>query len=100
MFVLPNRETYFDLVMLEVLSLGKIVVASRTGGNKYFEKMNVNGVLLYDTIDEAVEILEEINKMDLITRNKLEKSNLEFFEKNLTSSVMYENYKKMLQTIN
>ena len=43
-FVLPNRETYFDLVMLEVLSLGKIVVASRTGGNKYFEKMNVNGV--------------------------------------------------------
>ena len=35
-FVLPNHETYFDLILLEVLSLGVPVVMSRTGGNKYF----------------------------------------------------------------
>lgn len=43
-FVLPNRETYFDIIMLEVLSCGKIVIASRTGGNKYFEKIGAKGV--------------------------------------------------------
>ncbi|MEE1075056.1 MAG: glycosyltransferase family 4 protein, partial [Acutalibacteraceae bacterium] len=48
-FVLPNLETYFDIVMLEVLALGKPVVASRTGGNKYFERLKPNGVFLYDT---------------------------------------------------
>ena len=41
-FVLPNRETFFDLIMLEVLSLGQIVVASRTGGNKFFEQLLIN----------------------------------------------------------
>lgn len=37
-FILPNRETFFDLIMLEVLSLGQVVLASRTGGNNFFEK--------------------------------------------------------------
>ena len=39
-FVLPNHETYFDLILLEVLSLGVPVVMSRTGGNKFFEQFN------------------------------------------------------------
>lgn len=33
-FVLPNRQTYYDLVLLEVLSMGVPVVATATGGNK------------------------------------------------------------------
>ncbi|WP_299775450.1 glycosyltransferase [uncultured Tateyamaria sp.] len=33
-FVLPNKNTYFDLVMLEAMSLSAAVVASATGGNK------------------------------------------------------------------
>lgn len=33
-FVLPNRRTYFDLVVLEAMSLGATIVASETGGNR------------------------------------------------------------------
>lgn len=33
-FVLPNRQTYYDLVLLEVLSMGIPVIATATGGNK------------------------------------------------------------------
>lgn len=32
LFILPNRETYFDLVMLEVLSIGTPILATWTGG--------------------------------------------------------------------
>lgn len=99
LFILPNRETYFDLVMLEVLSLGKIVVASRTGGNKYFEKMNAEGVFLYNNVDEAIEILDRISKMSREERNILEAKNKEFFNKYLTSSIMYDNYINTLEEI-
>lgn len=98
-FVLPNRQTYFDLVMLEVLSLGKIVIASRTGGNKFFEKMNANGVFLYDTEEEAVELLNSVKKMKEHEKKKLEDSNRHFFEKYLTASSMYNEYLKVIQEI-
>ncbi|EID84148.1 Glycosyltransferase [Treponema sp. JC4] len=47
-FVLPNKETYFDLVLLEVLSIGTIALVSNTGGNKYFDSDKYPGVVLYD----------------------------------------------------
>lgn len=34
LFVLPNRRTYFDLILLEAMSLGVNILASNTGGNK------------------------------------------------------------------
>lgn len=98
-FILPNRDTYFDLVMLEVLSLGKIVVASRTGGNKFFERMNAKGVFLYDTIEEAVNILHTIRGMPIDERKLLERDNYNFYKTHLTASKMYENYISTLDEI-
>lgn len=96
-FVLPNKETYFDIVMLEVLSLGKIVIASRTGGNKFFEKAGCKGVLLYDTIDEAVELLKKVSVMLPEERANLGKTNYEFYKAHNTVSAMYDQY---IATIN
>ena len=98
-FVLPNKETYFDLVFIEVLSLGKIVVASRTGGNKFYEEVGVKGVFLYDSLEEAEEIIKNIKNMSLEERHVLEKANKDFYEKNLTGKVFYENYKKTIDQL-
>ncbi len=98
-FVLPNKETYFDIVMLEVLSLGKIVIASRTGGNKYFEKMGCEGVLLYDTEDEAVELLNKVKQMTKEERILLGQKNKIFYEKYHTVASMYDSYIAMLEDI-
>lgn len=98
-FVLPNKETYFDLVFIEVLSLGKIVVASRTGGNKFYEKSGVKGVFLYDSLEEAEEIIRKVKNMSLEERRILEKANKDFYEKNLTGKVFYENYKKTVNEL-
>lgn len=98
-FVLPNRVTYFDIVMIEILSLGKIVIASRTGGNKFFEKANLPGVLLYDTIDEAVDLLARVKQMPKEQKILLETANKEFYNKNLTNRVMYENYLELLTSL-
>ena len=97
--VLPNRVTYFDIVMMEILSLGKIVLASRTGGNKFFEKNGLPGVFLYDTIDEAVSTLLEIKSMSPSEREALGKQNIEFYSKNLSVASMYDSYMQCIEEI-
>jgi glycosyltransferase involved in cell wall biosynthesis len=47
LFVLPNRQTYFDLILLEAISLNVPVIASSTGGNKSVEALTGGGILLY-----------------------------------------------------
>lgn len=98
-FVLPNRETYFDIVMLEVLSLGKIVIASRTGGNKFFEKAGCEGVFLYDTVEEAVELLKMVRSMTREQRIDLGKKNYQFYIKNNSVASMYDKYVSTLEDI-
>lgn len=96
-FVLPNRETYFDLIMLEVLSLGKIVVASKTGGNKYF--VNCDSVKLYDTLDDAAMMLEGLYSLGSSEKTILELKSKELFEKKFTCENFYNNYKYILSQI-
>lgn len=98
-FVLPNRETYFDIIMLEVLSCGKIVVASKTGGNKYFDKIGAKGVFLYETTDEAVRIIESISAMSRQKREQLEDSNRELFNRLFTTDKYVVKYQDFLNTI-
>lgn len=98
-FILPNRMTYFDIVMMEVLSLGKIVIASRTGGNKYFEKKKVEGVLLYDDTDDAVRLLSMVRAMTPERRAELGLINRSFYEEELTVERMYNNYISFLEDI-
>ena len=94
-FVLPNKETYFDIIMLEILSLGKIVIASRTGGNRYFEG-KCKGVFLYESIEEALVLLDKVKNMTKEQRKVLESSNFEFYKNNLTAHSMYENYMELV----
>ncbi len=98
-FVLPNRVTYFDIVMIEILSLGQIVIASRTGGNKVFEKMNLKGVLLYDTIDEAVDLISKVRSMSSEEKERLSAENIKFYNKYLSNSAMYDNYIQLLKSL-
>ena len=98
-FVLPNRETYFDIIMLEVLSCGKIVVASRTGGNKYFEKIDAQGIFLYDTADEAVDIIKRISLMSKKERQMLEYGNRKLFCDCFTTDKYIKEYLKFLSLI-
>lgn len=98
-FILPNRVTYFDIVMLEILSLSKIVLASRTGGNKYFEKHNLPGVFLYDTEDEAVSILLKIKNMSKEERKQLGVMNEAFYKDNCTVPNMVDSFLRLIDEL-
>lgn len=91
-FILPNKETYFDLVMLEALSSKTVILASRTGGNKYFEKYNAKGIKLFETIDEAVKIVEYLISLGHETLKKIAKDNESIYEKEYTVQKFAERY--------
>lgn len=95
-FLLPNKETYFDLVMIEALSLGSVVIASRTGGNKFYQLHDVPGVLLYDTVEEALSLIETVRAMPPGERQRLGQANLDFYRKHLTSEAFFADYCRVL----
>lgn len=94
-YMLPNRETYFDIAMLQTLSIGKCSVISNTGGNKEFIK--TPGVKLYDTVGEAVRCIDEFINMSKHERENLESLQRKEFKEKYTVEVFYSKYKSLLE---
>ncbi len=61
LYLLPNRETYFDLIVLEVLRAGVPLVLAENGGNRYFKTLPLSeryGITFFDI--DAIELLCQI----------------------------------------
>ena len=84
--------------MLEVLSLGKIIVASNTGGNKFFTE--VESVLLYSDKDDAVQKIESLITSSKERRKELECISKELYNNKFTCELFYRNYKDVYRQIN
>lgn len=99
-FVLPNRQTFFDLVLLETLSLGKISVVSFTGGNKEIVNLT-SGVIGFEkeNVDDLVKKLLYLYNLPEDKRIYLEKENIEIYEKYFTTEIMGRNYIKIIEEI-
>lgn len=98
-FILPNRETYFDLIMLELISLGAIVLCSHTGGNKFFEKYEPNGIIQYSTKQEAIVKAQELMKLTNDDKKKLQNYNVKMYKEYFTSEVFTSAYLEFLDKI-
>ena len=73
-FVLPNRLTYFDLVLIEVLATGRIILAANNGGNRYFAGRS-SGVVLFSGEQDFVEKIEWIQRLPQGERSRMEENN-------------------------
>lgn len=97
--VIPNKETYFDLAVLEALSLGTPIIASRTGGNRYFERMGCEGVVLYDDQEGFTEAVAKLISMSHDEKLALSSKNKLFFEQHHETSVFATNYIDMTDSL-
>jgi len=90
-FVLPNRLTYFDLVLLEVLSAGRIVLAANNGGSRALAGRS-SGIVLFDGEDDLVEKLATIHAMDPDRRRAMEADNRRLYERDYTANAFAQRY--------
>lgn len=99
-FILPNKNTYFDLILLEVLRQGNPVVLTRTGGNKWFYNKGMKGVLFYEYGD-ADQFLNDVGKCLDYKKNScienIKQQNRDFFCKEFNMKAYIENYLHSLE---
>lgn len=98
-FILPNKETYFDLILLEVLSLGIPVILSETGGNKYFKKFKCSAIKLYSTLKEAETSIDYFANASKKSLESMSKEILTIFNDNFTAEKFAKGYLNIISEI-
>lgn len=98
-FVLPNRQTFYDLVLLEVLSAGVPVIASHTGGN-ISVKGDVPELITY-TNDESglVDAIQQIYKKTPEELEKISTSLRDAYNKHFTPEQFAGRYRNTISGI-
>ena len=102
LFILPNKDTYFDIVALEVLRSGTPMMMSNTGGNKYFKTLDGNQGLFffeYGDLDEQVNIIESIIRMPNDEKEEIRKSNIRLFNRHFTMKDFFKRYESLMLKI-
>ncbi len=100
LFILPNRETYFDLVVLEVLSLGKCILMSETGGNNFFKKTLSAGIFYFKK-ENALSLSNAVESFFGNPRHWIdgEKENEKLFQSFFNEKIFAQNYIKLMEEI-
>ena len=107
LYVLPNRETYFDLITLQILRAGIPLLLSSTGGNNYFKELPnelTKGLTYFDInnqpqlIDEVAQIIE-LNGQDKNAYRQMGKSNRLLYETYFTMSKYVEEYTNAIELL-
>ena len=107
LYLLPNRETYFDIVMLEALRAGLITLISDTGGNKFFKTLpstQTDGIYYFDinNKESAIGHLEDLHTLKETNPAifaKMKDNNRTLFEHYFTIKTYVENYTKEINKI-
>lgn len=108
LYILPNRETYFDLIALQVLRAGIPMVLTDTGGNKYLKslpKSNAMGLFFFDVnnivkLREQVKLLISIHKNSNNDYNKMKQVNRTLYEDFFTIDKYVNNYLYKISALN
>ena len=90
--VAPNKETYFDLGIIQALSLNKPIITTPTGGNRWFMNKEVNMTFINHDVNELTECIANLDKSE-------DDLNVDFFRKYLDNSSFAKNYLSFFESI-
>ncbi len=98
-FVLPNKRTYFDLILLEVMSTGTPVIATNTGGNKSVQDVT-GSLIMYDGSANDLEkkLSEFLNKTEA-EKKELSTKILKAYADNYTPEHFAQRYIDLIEQI-
>jgi glycosyltransferase involved in cell wall biosynthesis len=94
LFVLPNKDTFFDLILLEVMYLDKPILLSDTGGNKFFKDKDLD--LYYFQVSDLQSMINVFEK-SIYNKCFNNKVNKDFIVKNLLISNYVKKFIKFIE---
>ncbi len=91
--VIPNRNTYFDLIIVEILSQGRIVITSDTGGNLDIAKCT-RGLILFKSGDKEslYDTIKSTFKLSDVNLDSLSQGNMDFYDSYCSVDKFANNY--------
>ena len=107
LYISPNQNTYFDLIILEVLRAGTVALLSNNGGNLFFKslpKSEITGIDFFDMssridLEEKVEkCIFEKNKNPILYMER-KKANISLFSKHFTVNAFIKKYVATMRTL-
>ena len=97
-FISPNRDSYFDLVLLECMSLGCYIIASAVGGNLDLAKNNP-GMTLYSSIETCVDSINSFLDLPLEERRRTSEAGIALFNELYSVRPFAYRYQHMLDSL-
>lgn len=101
-FILPNKQTYFDLILLEVMRQGVPCVISNTGGNKWFIEKEIYGIYGYEynDVDAAAKLIIQLShKANSPEWDEISNNCLEEFKDNYTMKRYIDTYLSQIRCL-
>jgi glycosyltransferase involved in cell wall biosynthesis len=86
----------YPIALLEAISLGLPVIASRVGGIPSIITDSVNGILCEPTVDSIKEAVLHFLEMTLAEKERMRESNLLLFSEKFKESQMISQYKDLI----
>lgn len=91
-----NRQSYFDLSVIEAISTGVPIIMAENYGHKWFKNKS-NSITMFDG---SVESLASLLKSGLLNkRDYTDKSNIQLYKKHLTDALYYARFKTFFEEI-
>ncbi len=91
-----NRQSYFDLSVIEALSTGVPIIMSNNFGHRYYEEKS-SLIVTYDV--NKTDMLYEILMGNLKKRNFMNSENRDLYDSYLSDTCYYERFKDFVKKI-
>lgn len=102
LFILPNKQTYFDIVALEVLRSGTPIMMSLTGGNKYFTRLKQNkGIMFYEygDITSQIDLIKKLLQKTPKEVDTMRQHNMQLFKNQFSMESFLERYELLIESL-
>jgi hypothetical protein len=98
--LIPSRENYFDLSMIEILSIGTPIIASYVGGLKYLEG-RTNGVIYFEpqSAESMVKAANKLISTDAAVLRSMRENNVKLYHEELSLNQFFRNYNETISQI-
>lgn len=92
--LVPNRNTYFDINMIQILSIGTPIITTATGGNRWFENKNNLNMFFFKEEEDLITLIEKKS-----TESFSKEINKEFYNSHFTVKKFDFNYTNMFDSL-